>query len=219
MKKLLCMLLVTALAGSVCACGGSTAASGQSTSSAESQIAASESQSSPAAETQETEASSAEEAGQAAAEEAVPDVTFETIDLDGNKVSSKELFAAHKLTMVNLWGTYCGPCIREMPDLEVLRGRLEEKDCSIVGIVFDIRGAADQDTLAAAQEIIAETGVTYQNLLPFAGLGTEYFPAEFIPTTYFGDENGRIVGEAAVGSRGADEYEALIDTALELLGD
>ena len=51
-------------------------------------------------------------------------VSFETVDIDGNKVSSADIFSKHKLTMVNIWGTFCGPCIREMPDLEELRARL-----------------------------------------------------------------------------------------------
>ena len=34
---------------------------------------------------------------------------FETTDLDGNVVKSEELFAAHELTMVNIWATWCGP--------------------------------------------------------------------------------------------------------------
>ena len=55
-------------------------------------------------------------------------VIFETTDIDGNQVSSADIFSQHKITMVNIWGTFCGPCIDEMPDLEVLSGRLAEKD-------------------------------------------------------------------------------------------
>ena len=86
-----------------------------------------------------TEAAEASETSQAAANSseasaAYQGISFETTDLDGNAVTVEELFSQHKLTMINLWGTYCGPCIGEMPDLEILSQRLAEKDCAIVGL-------------------------------------------------------------------------------------
>ena len=141
---------------------------------------------------------------------------FETADLDGNAVDSGELFRSHTLTAVNLWGTFCGPCIREMPELEALSHRLEEKNCAIVGVVIDADGANNSAIIASAKEIIADTGVTYLNLLPWDGINS-VFPAQFVPTTYFVDSEGNVVGEPAVGARGADEYEALIDAVLETL--
>ena len=53
---------------------------------------------------------------------------FETTDLDGNVVKSEELFAAHAVTMVNIWATWCGPCKAEMPELGELARRLEAED-------------------------------------------------------------------------------------------
>ena len=74
------------------------------------------------------------------------------------------------------------------------------------------------DLLRTAKDIIADTGVTYLNLLPWDGIDND-MPAQYIPTTYFVDSSGRIVGEAAIGFRGADQYEALLDAALASLGD
>ena len=167
-----------------------------------------------------TEAAEASETSQAAANSseasaAYQGISFETTDLDGNAVTAEELFSQHKLTMINLWGTYCGPCIGEMPDLEILSQRLAEKDCAIVGVVVDVAGLEDTARLETAREIIADTGVTYLNLFPWYTL-MEDFPVQFIPTSYFVNSEGQIVGEAAIGARGADDYEALID---ELLGD
>ena len=170
------------------------------------------------AETSGAEASETSEAATADSSEAsaaYQGISFETTDLDGNAVTAEELFSQHKLTMINLWGTYCGPCIGEMPDLEILSQRLAEKDCAIVGVVVDVAGLEDTARLETAREIIADTGVTYMNLLPWYTL-MEDFPAQFIPTSYFVNSEGQIVGEAAIGARGSDDYEALID---ELLGD
>ena len=69
---------------------------------------------------QETEDSLSPESGDVSAP-----VTFEARDLEGNTVSS-QLFSETKLTMVNVWATYCNPCLREMPglgELPLLRDR------------------------------------------------------------------------------------------------
>ena len=156
----------------------------------------------------------AETAGQTGAGSAI---SFETTDLDGNPVSSADIFSRNRLTMVNIWGTFCGPCINEMPDLEILNQRIGDKGCGLVGVVIDAGGDYQMAVIGAAEEIIADTGVSYLNLLPWEGID-EQFPAQYIPTTYFVDSKGNVVGEAAVGSRGADDYEALIDEALTAAG-
>ena len=52
-------------------------------------------------------------------------------DLEGNKVDSKELFAKAKVTMINVWGTFCSPCIMEMPDLGELSREYADKDFQV----------------------------------------------------------------------------------------
>ena len=144
-------------------------------------------------------------------------VVFETTDLAGNPVNSAELFSRYELTMVNLWGTFCGPCIQEMPGLEQLSREMQERNIAIVGIVLDISGPEDKALIAEAEDIIAQTGVTYLNLLPWDGIN-DALPSMYIPTTYFIDPQGRIVGEAAVGSRDSGAYETLIEETLERIG-
>ena len=210
MKKLsLSLLLILSLILSMAITGCSS--NGED--SAETSAAQSQASTEAAEAAESSETAEASETSQAAA--AYQGIFFETTDLDGNAVTAEELFSQHKLTMINLWGTYCGPCIGEMPDLEILSQRLAEKDCAIVGVVVDVAGLDDTARLETAREIIADTGVTYMNLFPWYTL-MEAFPAQFIPTSYFVNSEGQIVGEAAIGARGADDYEALID---ELLGD
>ncbi len=146
-----------------------------------------------------------------------PAVSFETTDLKGNAYSSKDIFAEHDVTLVNLWGTYCGPCIREMPDLQLLDERLKEKNCAVVGIVLDVQSSKDTAMVKAAEAVIEDTGVKYLNLVYWDGL-IEDFPAEFIPTSYLVDSEGKIVGGPSVGAMGADEYEKLVDEALKAIG-
>ena len=147
----------------------------------------------------------------------VSSVSFETTDLKGNAYSSKDIFAEYDVTLVNLWGTYCGPCIREMPDLQLLDERLKEKNCAVVGIVLDVSSSKDTAMVKAAEAVIEDTGVKYLNLVYWDGL-IEDFPAEFIPTSYLVDSEGKIVGGPSVGAMGADEYEKLVDEALKAIG-
>ena len=141
-------------------------------------------------------------------------IVFETTDLDGNTVKSEDIFSANDLTMINIWGTYCGPCIAEMPELALLSDRLSSKGCAVIGVVVDIRSPSDSDTIAAAKEILSDTGVEYLNILMWDSFPDD-LPSQFVPTTYFVDRNGCIVGEAVIGAQGADDYEAVIDELMK----
>jgi thiol-disulfide isomerase/thioredoxin len=94
-------------------------------------------------------------------------IHFETTDLDGNSIDSSDLFAGHTITMVNLWATWCGPCINELPELEKLNQEFLKKNCQIIGIVTDTN---KEEKITKAKEILAEKGVTYTNLASFDGL-------------------------------------------------
>ena len=63
-------------------------------------------------------------------------LSFTTTDIDGNPITSEELFGRHEITMLNLWTSTCHFCIEELPDLEEINGRLAEKDCAIVGLLY-----------------------------------------------------------------------------------
>ena len=45
------------------------------------------------------------------------EISFQTMDLDGNPVNSADLFAANQITMLNMWETSCPHCVQELPDL------------------------------------------------------------------------------------------------------
>ena len=58
--------------------------------------------------------------------------SFESTDLDGNKITS-DIYSNNKITMINIWGTFCGPCIREMPELAQLSEEYKSKGVEIIG--------------------------------------------------------------------------------------
>ncbi len=136
-------------------------------------------------------------------------IAFETTDIEGNPITSEELFGAHEITMVNIWATWCGYCIDEMEELEAISGRLAEKDCAVVGLLSD---GDEEAALASGKEILKEKGVTYTNILPPENLG-ELFYIPGYPTTYFINCEGVIVGTPIVGAY-INQYEPAAEALL-----
>ena len=146
----------------------------------------------------------------AAAEETAWDgLVFETTDLDGNPVTAQELFSAHTVTMVNVWASWCPPCVRELPELQRLSGEFAEKNCAIVGFLID---GDEAQGLADAKARLQEAGVTYTILLPCDELN-EIFSVQAVPTSFFVDSAGHLVGEPIVGAY-VDGYTAALDAAI-----
>ena len=131
----------------------------------------------------------------------VPDAfpAFETVDLAGNTVTN-EIFSTKDLTVVNLWGTYCGPCINEMPELAEWSASMPE-NMQLIGLVSDLYSADDAETLELAQAICEATGAEVYTSL----VANEYFTDLLsgvvgVPTTFFVDSTGAIVGDPIVGA-------------------
>ncbi len=141
--------------------------------------------------------------------EAGTGIHFETTDVDGNPVKSEDLFAGHPVTMINLWGTWCGPCKRELPELEIINRALAEKNCQIIGILTD---AKSDEKISEAKAILTDRGVTYVNLIPFDGL-SDMLPQDVWPTSYFVDGNGTLIGKPIIGAY-LDRYQLTIDALL-----
>ena len=135
--------------------------------------------------------------------------------VNGEKMSS-EIFADSKLTMVNVWATFCGPCINEMPDLGEIAAAYDKVDFQMIGIVSDaVEG--DTDMLAEAQEIIEETGADYPHLLLNEELYVNLVGAsDSVPTTYFFNQKGELLGYL-IGAREKEVWEEIIDGLLEEL--
>ena len=139
-------------------------------------------------------------------------ISFSTFDVNGASVNSAELFAANKVTMINVWASWCGPCAREIPELQELSAELDELGCGLVGILID----GDTDTgLATGRQIISANGVTYVNLLPNDSINSQ-FPVQYLPTTFFVDGNGMLIGDPIVGAQ-VDQYLPAVQRLLDEL--
>ena len=140
---------------------------------------------------------------------------FETTDLDGNAVTSAALFAGHKVTMINIWATWCDPCKNELPELEEFAKELAGKDCQIIGICEDT--SYDDTAASEAKEILAKAGVTYTNIKATDEM-LEMMTCLAMPTSYFVDSEGHVL---TMPVRGADfeKYRERIEEALKIVGE
>lgn len=145
-------------------------------------------------------------------------ISFLGKDMEGNKVNSADVFANHKITMVNVWATYCQPCIQELPDLEELNKELEADGMQVIGIlsdVVDMEGNYSQENWDLGKGILKEKGATYTNVMCDISSFQEQISIDAVPTTFFVDENGTIVGQLQVGSVSKEDYKKLAEEALQ----
>lgn len=137
---------------------------------------------------------------------------FEAADLFDNAVTN-EIFTDYSVTMINIWGTFCNPCVREMPDLAQLHNDIETMDANLIGILVDV---SEEQNKELAIEIVQENGVEFTNIIPDEAL-IDYLSNKIaaVPTTIFVDNQGHIIGEPVVGAKGKDEYKEEIQKRLK----
>lgn len=123
---------------------------------------------------------------------------FVARDINGNQVTN-EIFAQKKLTVVNIWGTFCPPCIGEMPELGEWAHEMSS-DVQLIGIVCDVRGDGDTNTINSAKKILNDSKADFVNIVPNAEIGTYLQDVEAVPTTIFVNSKGEIVGNPIIGA-------------------
>src|SRR5437763_1653368 len=131
-----------------------------------------------------------------------PEVSFE--DLDGKPASFADFRG--KLLVVNLWATWCEPCLREMPSLERLQTKLDGK--LVVAAVSEDRGGAK-----IVEPFVGKLGLDKVKIYldPKSAVG-HAFSVRGLPTTLVIDPEGRLVGRV----EGAAEWDsAKMTTALQ----
>ena len=140
-------------------------------------------------------------------------------DLEGNDVTSDELFSRNAVTVVNFWFTTCGPCVGELAELDALNKELANKGGALIGInSFTLGG--DEAAISEAKDVLSKKGATYRNVYFDSDSEAGKFTANIFayPTTYVVDRSGNIVGEPIVGAvtekKQAETLQKLIDQVL-----
>ncbi len=140
---------------------------------------------------------------------------FELIDGTKFKVTDKK----GKVLLLNLWGTWCGPCRAEMPTLIALQDRYRDKGFEIIGLnVGD--GSGTPETNDQINKFVEQMRLNY-TIARISNAGQRQFSliskADAVPQTLLVDREGRLRG-VFVGS-GPKIYAQLEDNIAKVIGD
>lgn len=141
---------------------------------------------------------------------------FEMDTFDGEDTVTEEIFSDHALNMINIWATFCGPCVEEMPALQELSEEYADQGLQIIGLCSDVysNGKLDERLMLSGQEILETTGAEYLQLVPneatVEGLLSDVFA---VPTTYFVDSEGNTV-KIVIGAKSKEDWSTTIEELL-----
>lgn len=142
-------------------------------------------------------------------------LTFEATTTEGETLTS-DCLADSKLTMINVWATYCNPCLAEMPDLGEIAASYEKEEFQILGIVSDVMEGDSAENVDYAKELITETGANYPHLLLNQSLYSNLVGGiEAVPTTFFVTYEGEVLGYVV----GANSKEGWVELINQLLAE
>ena len=194
-KKILILGMAIMMVAGISACNASSKTASSETTTTESKQA-------------DAKAEDSKEADSNKEDKKFPEFSAKTVS--GEEISS-DLFKDSKLTVVNVWGSWCGPCVQEIPELQKLYESMKEKDVNVIGLAQD--AGTDLDSV---KEIIDKNKVTYQNIVP-EGV-TEDFVMSLMafPTTFFVDSDRNVVG-VIQGARNLEAFTSAVESVLATL--
>lgn len=147
----------------------------------------------------------------------VKGLTFDTIDLEGKKVTA-DILKDYDVTMINVWATWCGPCRAELPEIAKLYENFKERGCNVIGITGDV-SPNEQKALETAKKLIADAGCKYTVLQYNDTLKTILKQLIAWPTTIFVDKKGNIIAsspdDVIIGSRDLEQFTEAMEKALK----
>ena len=109
------------------------------------------------------------------------------LDINGKEIDLKNY--KNKVVVLNVWGSWCGPCRKEAKELQELY--VKNKDSGVEFIGINIR-----DSKVSAEKFVTNFGITYPNIFDRDGVKLLGFkdtlPANAIPSTVLVDKNGKV---------------------------
>lgn len=136
--------------------------------------------------------------------------------LDG--AALKKAIASHrgKVVVVNLWATWCGPCVAEFPDLVKLHNTYQKQ-----GLVLIAASVDEPEDKQAVVDFAKKHKTAFPIYLRKAG-STEKFIQPLdpkwegaVPTTYIFGRDGKLVGKPIVGQHSYADFAAAVSPHLK----
>jgi thiol-disulfide isomerase/thioredoxin len=114
--------------------------------------------------------------------------TFELPDLEGKKVKLADYKG--KVTIVDIWGTWCPPCRMEVPHFVALRDKYKDKDLEIIGINYERVG--NDKIKGVIEAFVKEQKINYPCVLGDDKTQDQLPEFQGFPTTLFLDRKGKV---------------------------
>jgi thiol-disulfide isomerase/thioredoxin len=113
-----------------------------------------------------------------------PVPVFSKVTLSGETLTEADLKG--KVTLVNFWATWCGPCIIETPDFVALQEEWKDRPFQIIGVSMDETG------FEAVQPFVNDFMVNYPQILDEGPLADGFGGVWALPTTFLVDGDGQV---------------------------
>ena len=117
-----------------------------------------------------------------------------------------------KVVLLNFWGTWCGPCKMELPDLIQISKDLAGKDFVMIGIASE--NVAPDQAMLKVEKFATSAGIPYLNFLINNKIRESYGGINSIPNTFIINKKGEVV-ETIVGMKNKDYFMKAINKVLE----
>ncbi len=155
--------------------------------------------------------STSQDGGAAQKEDSTKFPVFTATDLEGNTVT-ESIFSEKDLTVLNIWGTFCNPCVGEMPELGEWAKEMPE-NVQLVGLIIDINGEEDTEHHDFAVDITQNAGADFTQMIANQDFAPVLKEVMGVPTTMFIDQDGNIVGDPILGAD-VDGYKKFVEDYL-----
>lgn len=122
----------------------------------------------------------------------LPAPEFSLPDLDGEMVSLADYKG--KVVLLNIWATWCPPCVEEMPSMERLHRAMKNEDFEILAVSIDASGAA------TVRSFMEQHKLTFTALTDPRGTLKSLYQTTGVPESFIIDKNG-MIAEKVIGPR------------------
>ena len=127
-------------------------------------------------------------------------IDFEGEDISGKRVRLSDFFGRGKYVLMDVWASWCGPCMGEIPHLASLHAKYKDKGLSVVGVFVNDK----KENLLSTME---KKNMTWQQIYDIDNVVLDAYGIKGIPFIILFAPDGKIVSKDLRGK----EMERFID--------
>ena len=128
------------------------------------------------------------------------------VTMKGDSVMLSDYVGKHDYVLVDFWASWCGPCMREMPNVKAAYAKYKSRGLEIVGISLDRESRAWQGAVTRME-------MAWPQLTDVTDSGSKaakLYGVQYIPYTLIFDKKGKIVAKNLHGQEMLDKLEELM---------